>query len=383
MRPFHAIVRCLAIAALLPVMLHAQPATTRVSVDSAGFQANMDTVGPVTSLDGRWIAFGSAASNLVPGDTNGTWDIFVHDTQTGATSRVNLGPAGTQTVGPDGSWFPALSADGRLVSFQYWAANLVPGDTNDVPDVFVHDQHTGSTTRVSVGGGGLQSNGNSYRSVMSADGRWVAFDSYATNLVSDDTNGAGDIFLHDRQTGATTRVSVGAGGTQGSSHSLYPSISADGRWIAFDSSAGNLVPGDTNGNWDAFVHDRLTGTTTRVSVGAGGVEGNHGSGAAAISADGRWVAFSSPASNLVPNDTNSRIDVFVHDRQTGATTRASVGPGGVQGNGNSWNPAISADGRAVAFASEVPIRSIGRLTESRSSAWTSWHPSRRDCRRAR
>jgi Tol biopolymer transport system component len=323
--------------------------TTRVSVASDGTQGNGDSGCPSISADGRYVAFASLASNLVPGDTNGTWDVFVHDRLTGQTTRVSVASDGAQ--GNSGSWCPSISADGRYVAFQSYASNLVPGDTNGVLDVFVHDRLTGQTTRVSVASDGAQGNGDSECPSISADGRYVAFQSYASNLVPGDTNLVRDIFVHDRLTGQTTRVSVASDGTQGNDHSRFPSISADGRYVAFASLASNLVPGDTNGKQDIFVHDRLTGQTTRVSVASGGAQGNGDSEFPSISADGRYVAFQSYASNLVPGDTNLVPDIFVHDRLTGQTTRVSVASDGTQGDSYSFGSSISADGRYVAFAS--------------------------------
>jgi Tol biopolymer transport system component len=218
-----------------------------------------------------------------------------------------------------------------------------------------------TTTRVSVATSGTQGNGSSYSgpSAISADGRFVAFDSEASNLVGGDTNGWGDVFVHDRATGATTRVSVATGGAQGNGDSGaawddVAAISADGRFVAFFSEASNLVAGDTNGVHDVFVHDRDTGVTTRVSVGTGGTEGNGRAHAIpAISADGGHVAFTSEATNLVAGDTNDATDIFVHDRDTGSTTRVSVGTDGTEGNGYSWIPSLSADGTSVAFYSSA------------------------------
>jgi hypothetical protein len=214
--------------------------------------------------------------------------------------------------GNDESYTPSISADGRYVAFHSDASNLVSGDTNNYEDVFVHDRQTGETTRVSVDSTGVQGNyGGEYPSI-SADGRYVVFRSYATNLVPGDTNGRCDIFDHDRQTGQTTRVSVDSAGVQGNYGSYYSSISADGRYVAFISDASNLVPGDTNDWSDVFVHDRQTGETTRVSVSSAGVEGNYDCYSPSISADGRFVAFITSASNLVPGDTSGSQDVFVH-----------------------------------------------------------------------
>jgi Tol biopolymer transport system component len=323
--------------------------TTRVSVASDGTQGNARSQYASTSGDGRYIAFTSLASNLVPGDTNDRWDVFVHDQETGQTSRVSVSSDGAQ--GNDDSQWPSISADGRYVAFQSRASNLVAGDTNGVSDTFVHDRETGQTSRVSVASNGTQGNSWSYEPSISADGRYVAFYSIATNLVPGDTNGADDVFVHDRQTGETSRVSIASDGTQGNSWSVGSSISADGRYVAFSSSASNLVPGDTNNRRDIFVHNRQTGQTSRISVASNGNQGNGDSFWPSLSANGRYVAFSSAASNLVPGDTNNWRDVFVHDIQTGETSRISITAEGTQGNGVSEQPSISADGRYVAFHS--------------------------------
>jgi len=326
--------------------------TTRVSVSSDGTEGNAESGYASISNNGRYVAFESLASNLESGDTNGFLDIFVHNQLTGETALVSVASDGTQ--GNQGSGEPSISADGRYVAFMSYASNLVSGDTNDNPDIFVHDQLTGETTIVSVASDGTQANNNSDWLSISADGRYVAFQSYASNLVSGDTNQSYDIFVHDRQTEQTTRVSVASDGTQGNDHSQVPSLSADGRYVAFDSAASNLVSGDTNNNPDIFVHDRQTGETTLVSVASDGTQGNGGSADfPSISADGRYVGFSSHASNLVSGDTNGITDIFIHDRLTGETTLASVASDGTQGNAISNNQFISADGRYVAFMSNA------------------------------
>src|SRR5437773_6921896 len=194
-----------------------------------------------------------------------------------------------------------------------------------------------TTERVRVASGGTEGNDASSGFALSADGRFVAFQSDATNLVAGDTNGATDVFVHDRQTGMTERVSVASDGTQANNVSSYPALSADGRFVAFQSDATNLVAGDTTGATDVFVHDRQTGTTERVSVASGGgTQGTGNSGGffafPALSADGRLVAFQSDATNLVAGDTNGATDLFGHDRQAGTTERVSVPSGGRQGN---------------------------------------------------
>ena len=328
----------------------------RVSVSSNGAQGNSWSAGGGTiSADGRYVAFPSAASNLVSGDTNKTYDVFVHDRETGQITSVSVSSVGMQ--GNRYSYQPFISASGRFVAYSSAASNLVPADTNELIDIFVHDREMGQTTRVSVSSDGGQANRHSYLPSISDDGRYVAFYSEATNLVSGDTNGAADVFVHDRETGQTRRVSVSSEGVQGNFDSKNPSISADGRFVAFTSDASNLVSGDTNGTYDIFVHDRFSGETTRVSVASDGTEANgknFGSHYPYLTADGRYVTFGSFASNLVAGDTNGFVDIFVHDRETGETTRVSVSSTGVQGNSDSYSPSsISDDGRYVAFYSDA------------------------------
>jgi len=330
---------------------------TRVSVASDGAEGNSRSYdSSALSKDGRFIAFRSAATNLVSSDTNNTWDVFLHDQQTGQTTRVSVDSNGNQANG--GSFRPALSENGSVVAFDSLASNLVMGDTNNTNDVFVHE--AGQTTLVSVGLGGAAGNSASSYPSISANGGLVAFYSAATNLVNGDTNNADDIFVRDWKMGQTTRVSVGSGGAAGNGHSYDPSISPNGRYVAFYSVATNLVSGDTNtcGSFtapgscaDVFVRDLVMKQTTRVSVGSGGAQANGGSYIASISEDGDFVAFESGATNLVSDDTNNVGDIFVHDRQTGRTERISVDSRGNQGNSVSYDPSISADGRFVAFYS--------------------------------
>jgi Tol biopolymer transport system component len=325
--------------------------TTRVSVATDGSQANGVSDFPAFSTDGRCVAFESAANDLVVGDTNGKTDIFVRDLVTHVTTRASVASNGDQA--DDDSYRPALSQDGRYVVFASLGGNLVPDDTNATCDIFVHDRQTQQTQRVSIASDGQQADQYCWRPQISGGGRFAAFESRATTLVTDDTNGAMDIFVHDRDTGQTQRVNIGPGGSQAASDSSACSISADGRYVAFESAAGNLVPDDTNGYSDVFVHDRDTGITARVSVRSDGQEAHGASWGSSISADGRFVAFDGPVSDLVPDDTNGVRDVFVHDRHTAATTRVSVTSSGQQADGHSLWPHLSADGRFVVFASEA------------------------------
>jgi Tol biopolymer transport system component len=326
---------------------------TRVSVDSSGAQANDWSRRSTISGDGRYVAFESDASNLVSGDTNGAGDIFVHDRQTGATTRVSVNSSGAEANG--GSDSPTISNDGRYVAFYSSASNLVSGDTNGVGDIFVRDRQTSVTTRVSVNSSGNQANGESsdYELAISGEGRYVAFPSEATNLVSGDTNDAGDIFVHDRQTGQTRRVSIDSSGAQADGGSAEVDISEDGRYVAFSSGATNLIAGDTNGKKDIFVYDLQTGGITLVSVNTSGEQADGGGGSPAISGDGRYVVFLSDSGNLDPraDEYRGKELVYVHDRQIGQTTLASVSSEGVILTVGLFDqPTISRDGRYVAFS---------------------------------
>ncbi|MCK5429602.1 MAG: hypothetical protein KAI94_09040, partial [Anaerolineales bacterium] len=251
------------------------------------------------------------------------------------------------------SYSSSISEAGRYVAFRSYASNLVREDTNGLDDIFVHDNQTGTSMRVSLATDGTEANAGSSNPAISDDGRYVAFHSDASNLVSDDTNNVTDVLLHDLQTATTSRISLATAGTEGNGSSFSPDISDDGRYVAFYSLATNLVSGDNNNQTDVFIHDTQTSTTTRVSRATNGTEGNGGSGYPAISGNGRYVAFHSEASNLVTGDTNDVHDVFVHDTQTSTTTRVSEDTAGTQGNDDSFFAAISADGRYVAFYSEA------------------------------
>jgi Tol biopolymer transport system component len=332
--------------------------TERVSVDSSGREANNESYDGHLSANGRYVAFMSEATNLVPGDTNLAEDVFVHDRASGTTERVSVASNGTEANGD--SYLPSISADGRYVAFVSTATNLVTGDTNQSADMFVHDRLTGITERVSVNSNGGQASGlwvGDDACQISADGRYVAFVTDLSTLVPGDTNGVPDAFVHDRRTGTTERVSVSSTGTQQQYNSDYDQVacclSADGRYVAFNSPASNLVPGDTNGALDVFVRDRQSGTTERVSVSTSGLGGNLASGWSSISDDGRYVAFWSSASNLVPGDTNGFSDVFVRDRRAGTTELVSIGVGSGQGNSYAYPPWISGEGRFVAFSSDA------------------------------
>lgn len=346
--------------------------TIRVSLTDGGKQANGGSYSSAVTPDGRYVAFASSASNLVPGDTNNEWDLFVRDTLTGIVERVSVAGDGAQSNGY--SFAPDISDDGNRVSFSSLASNLVTGDTNGLdgwdPDVFVRDRRAGTTVRVNVASDGSQATGNGswIASSISGNGKYVTFSSLASNLVAADTNGGYDVFVRDLERDITTRVSVSSTvppvpGVEGVGVSVRGSISFDGRYVAFESNAPNLVVGDTNMAYDVFVHDRLEATTIRVSVADDDSEGHSSAGEVgvvpAISADGDAIAFNSPADNLVVDDTNRTYDVFVRHLPSATTTRVSVASNGTQGNYQSGGgnrlrvAAVSDDGNRVAFRSDA------------------------------
>lgn len=353
--------------------------TTRVSLTSASLEANSFSEHGSLSSDGRKIAFMSLADNLSAGDTNGQFDVFVRDLNTGVTTLASVGPLGAIGDGPSG--YPALSADGTFVAFESLATNLVVGDTNGKRDVFVRDLVNGVTERISVDSNEAQSDDVATfwtTPAISQDGRFVAFESSAPNLVPIDTNNLPDVYLRDRLLGTTVRISEAvqppptvppdppAPYVESNSSSGRPAITPDGRFIVFQSAASNLfAPStDTNGYNDVYLRDMLLGTTTLLSRSSAGVLGNGPSGAPVISANGNLVAFESLATNLVSGDTNTWGDVFVKNRTTNATTRVSLGTAGVQGNRESNSAGISGNGRFVAFRSLATNLVFGDTNES-------------------
>ncbi len=433
---------CLAwLSVVAPATVQGQPdspwetlsfCTERISVGQGNVQG--DGVSQVVSFsdDGRLVTFASTASNLVPGDTNGNWDIFLTDRGTGAVRQISHSPQASEDgrlgagdcflsgngrylsyvaraarasatgpflctndgrirgvecmlvfdlatgalevvdVRPDGlpgdsyTRWGALSASGDEAAFWTLSAGLVPADTDARADVFVRDRARGVTELASVSSAGVKSNADSGRSgrwgngvSISRDGRYVAFTSAADNLAPDHAPGGTDVYLRDRLSSRIELVSAGAGGGPGNGDSEIggrQNISDDGRNVAFVSRATNLTPGGTNGRWHAYVRDRSAGTTELVSVSSGGAAGDSDSTVAAISGDGRYVVFSSRATNLVPSDTNGAVDVFVRDRVAGRTVRASVTTAGTEANRDAvtqtWQGlAVSADGLTVGWQS--------------------------------
>jgi len=323
--------------------------TERVSIRSNGNQANDHSYTPDISADGRYIAFASDATELVSGDDNQSRDIFVHDRQTGETELVSVNSDGNE--GNFDSDSPAISDDGRYVAFHSFATNLRSNDTNGVADIFVHDRQTGDTTLVNIVLGG-QANDISYDPDISGNGQYITFWSYASNLVGGDNNNVSDVFRYDRIGQTMFRVSLDSNEVQGNFHSSFPSISQDGHAIAFESGASNLVSGDSGIYRDVFWRDMNAGQTKRVSVNSNGNEANGDSFGAAISADGRYVAFTSLANDVTSNDNNPYRDIFLRDTQNNSTERIT----GSMGDLNTWEePSVSGSGRYLTYRGRPPL----------------------------
>ena len=347
-------------------------AIERVSVDSDGNEADpgpdVFRFGGVISGNGRFVAFQSGAE-LVPEDTNLVEDIYVRDLVTKTTERVNVNDDGeeaaffTQSFNVARSLAPSINDDGNFITYTSNADNLVAGDTNEKRDIFVFDRTARKVERITRGFDGSEADGHSDYPTISADGNVVAFISEATNLVEGDNNEVPDVFVYDRISDLMERVSVNDSGDEGDAGSgrgsvslsltAVLSLSEDGRFVAFASDASNLVPDDTNALRDIFVFDRDNKTMERVSAPADGVQANSFSDFPVLSGDGRFVVFQSAASNLVENDTNEEVDVFVVDRVESKLARVSTSPGGEQGNESSRLPSVSGSGRFIGFYSSA------------------------------
>ncbi|WP_143301946.1 TolB family protein [Candidatus Entotheonella palauensis] len=347
------------------------PTITLVSFGLQNVQGNGPSEEPSINGDGRFVAFVSNADNLVVGDTNQSSDVFVADRQDRQTTRVSVDSNGFEANSD--SYSPMISSDGRYVVFVSDAENLVADDTNGFADIFVHDRQTGQTRRVNVDSTGREANDDSLSPAISEDGQIVVYESFASNLVPDDTNGHQDVFAYEMQTGQTIRVSIDFQGQQIEDESSAPSISQDGRYVAFQTFLGGQ-------NSEILIYDRDIDLVTRLAQGIGlegvGIPKISGDGqvvtfigemsrflsvydrqtdqaatintdvneSASISADGRFVAFG-------PFDDNFKFDVFVYDRVTNDITLISVGADGKPVDNDSFSPSISAQGRFVAFAS--------------------------------
>jgi Tol biopolymer transport system component len=337
--------------------------TRRISVGLGGAEANAGSANPFISPNGRLVVYESDASNLVSGDTNGLKDVFLYDVNAGTNRRISLNSLGGQ--GNGNSFNPSISADSRYIVYESDASNLVfqdaagqiPQDTNGVRDIFIYDIQTQKTRRVSVDDDSIEGNGASKNSMISANGRFVIFQSEANNLVSDDTNNQSDIFVHDLVDNITTLASVIPG--------QDPSISYNGRFLVYSSDT-QFNSSDTNNASDIFFTDLATGATALVSVGSGqnGVLGNGGSFKPYISGGARFVGYESDASNLVAGDNNGVRDIILRDMIQVATKRISVDTNGVEGNGASGHASLNGSGAYIAFDSLasnlIPLDSNGQ-----------------------
>jgi Tol biopolymer transport system component len=333
-----------------------QGKTTRISITNTGEENNGDDLDPAVSQTGKYVTYYSGADNIVAGDTNGAFDVFVVDLDAGWTERVSISSSGEQAN--NNSFLPSVSADGQFIAFTTWATNLVPDDANDRDDIMVHDRSSGRTIRVSVSSDGIEANGSSYYPEISLDGKTVVFESRASNLVPGDATGSGalgeelrDTFVHNRVTGRTLRLSLSSDNAQGNGSSYLPKQNGVGSLVAFDSAARNLVALDTNDSRDVFYRNRATQQTILVSRNADMEQGGSLSFDPAPSADGRYIAFSSLSENLVANDSNGKVDIFLYDVATETITRVSTAYDGGATDGDSMMPVASATGRYIAFQS--------------------------------
>lgn len=321
------------------------------SKDLAGNEGNDNSSRPYVTADGRYVTFTSLANNLVINDNNGWSDVFRKDMQTGQIIRVSVSTAGVEADNDcaDG----ICSDDGRYVTFSSFATTLVSGDPM-YQDVFLRDTQLNKTTKVSVSTAGTAGNGDSGRPKLTPDGHYVAFHSLAENLVTPDTVATREVFLRDLVGNTTERIAITFDNKESSGNATNPMCSANGRFVAFASSGTDLVTGDGNGARDVFVRDRQLKTTERVSLSTAGVEqdGDLFDSTVSISDDGRFVAFNSYAVNLgLVTDDNNAADVFVRDRQDSKTYHVSVSTAGAISNAASSHATISGNGQFACYVS--------------------------------
>ncbi|MHB1459372.1 MAG: TolB family protein, partial [Armatimonadota bacterium] len=330
------------------ICLSATASTTElISISTTNEASNNNSASASISANCRYVTFSSEASNLVAEDINGVTDIFVRDLLACTTERVSISSIGEEANGVSAN--PSISGDGRYIVFASDASNLVDSDTNDHTDVFIHDMVAGTTELISVSTLGLQGNLASSKPVVNADGAVIAFNSKADNLVDGDTNTTDDVFVRNLTLGTTTRISISTTGVQSDYDSYGSSINSSGTKVVFNSYAHNLVDGDTNGASDVFIRDLVANTTKMVSLSSNGTLGNGPSYDPSISPDGRYVAFVTSATNLIANDTNGVNDILVRDLLSETTDIVSISTFGIQGDVEARNPCVSLNGRFIAF----------------------------------
>jgi Tol biopolymer transport system component len=344
----------------VPASAALRATTIRVSESPAGGPPGNFSNEPAISANGRYVAFTSAASDLVRRDTNDTWDVFVRDLRKGVVSRVSLSDTGRQLDGA--SYQPTISGDGRYIAFVSFATNVIVGDPNPTGNIFLHDRRAGTTVRIPPPGEGAPYAPYADKPSISSDGGVIAFTSL-NPILPGDTNDTSDVFVWRRDTARIEQVSVSGQGQGGDAESYDPAVSADGRYVAFASSAGNLVTGGAAGQWEIYLRDLRTRTTTMVSLSSSGAPADGESNVGGVSAGGRYVLFTSTGSNLVPGDTNDVADVFLRDRRSGTTSRVSVSRTGQQLTMGSASAALSATGRYAAFVSPDPSIVAGDTNE--------------------
>jgi hypothetical protein len=325
--------------------------TELVSVGISGSSAIGLGLSPAVSGDGRYVVWSSDAADLILGDSNATWDVFLRDMQSGVTTRLSLDGNGAQVSLRSDQ--PRITPDGRFVTFES-DADLIAADSNGLKDCYRLDRNTGQLELVSTSSVGALGNSISYAAQPSDDGRYVCFFSSASNLVAGDTNNYGDVFWKDMASGNLLRVNVSSGGVQTNNESIWPSISGDGQTVSYCSAAGNLVAGDSNGQWDLFAYSVLTGTTTRLNLQPNGAQANsYVRSPTALSTDGRFVIFASLSSNLVVGDTNGFQDSFIRDRLLQTTERVGFAYNGAQTDSDSFVPHMTPDLRVITFTSNA------------------------------
>jgi len=324
--------------------------TAHESVSSSGLPGDSHSESPSLSHDGLWLAFSSEATNLVAADTNGYDDVFVRNLASGTTELISLSTAGAQGGGHSHS--PEISPDGSCVVFSSGAPNLVSGDTNNRVDIFVRDLAAGTTERVSLGASGGQPTYDCEDPCISFDGRYVAFSSQAPLLTAiADTNNRADIFVRDRVTNTTTMVSVDSAGWQGAYDALRPQLARDGELVFFESRS-NLTSGHVIQARQIYVHDRTTGTTELVSLSNSGMPGQNRSERVSPSADGRYAAFWARSPNLTSGPASYYHKIMVRDLLLGRTTWESRSIHQLSTT-TCYNPKLSADGSTLLFTTRA------------------------------